>query len=259
MGTVATQELPAGFWAGRWWPACPASPAISLRAATWTSGICAARCASSTWPRQPQTRPPTMGTIALDGRSHFQASQRHHARARDLIRQARDTCPAEQSPVAYLELRDAVEPLYLRQAGAVGLEQALRASAAEAPGPVRATPAAPALFLGGALEAVLILPMVLAFIMAVISVAIWLYARAVTFAARAGGGYLSAVHAAVSVSGGQNPTVTVTVTEQALPVFPFWHQGRLAVGAGAARRVHHPQREQLGAPSCQSSATCSAS
>jgi Flp pilus assembly protein TadG len=103
------------------------------------------------------------------------------------------------------------------------------------------------------LEAVLILPVVLALIMAVINVAIWLYARdialnaarqglatarddgsspgaggpaAVAFAARTGGGYLTGVHASVSLSGGvQNRTVSVTVTGQALSVLPFWHQG----------------------------------
>lgn len=101
------------------------------------------------------------------------------------------------------------------------------------------------------LEAVLILPVVLALIMAVITAAIWLYARdialnaarqglaaarddggslytggpaAVAFAERTGGGYLTGVHAAVSVGGGRDPTVTVTVTGQALSVLPFWHQ-----------------------------------
>jgi hypothetical protein len=86
--------------------------------------------------------------------------------------------------------------------------------------------------------------------MAVISVAIWLYARdvalnaarqglaaarddgaspgdgasaAVAFADNTGGGYLTAVHAAVGVGGGQNRTVTVTVTGQAMSVLPFWH------------------------------------
>jgi ATP/maltotriose-dependent transcriptional regulator MalT len=57
--------------------------------------------------------------MALDGRSHFEAAQRHRARALDLIKQARDACPGGESPgtAAYLLLRTAEEYVYLRQTG----------------------------------------------------------------------------------------------------------------------------------------------
>jgi transcriptional regulator with XRE-family HTH domain len=60
-----------------------------------------------------------LAAMALDGRSHFQAAQRHHARALDLVQQARDGCSAEESPgtVAYTWLRIAEEHVYLRQCG----------------------------------------------------------------------------------------------------------------------------------------------
>lgn len=60
---------------------------------------------------------PPLAAMALDGQSHFQAAQRHHARALDLIGQALDACPADMSPgtIAYLWLRIAEEHVYLRQ------------------------------------------------------------------------------------------------------------------------------------------------
>lgn len=64
-----------------------------------------------------QAEDPALAAMVLDGQSHFQASQRHHARALRLITQARESCPADASPgtAAYLWLRTAEEHVYLRQ------------------------------------------------------------------------------------------------------------------------------------------------